>query len=45
MISCRRVSKVQILGEEDERELQEVFVELSIVGQRMPQQYAEFVGR
>src|ERR1700749_591138 len=38
------VSKVYILGEADERELKEVFVELSIVEQRAPQQHAEFIG-
>jgi HEAT repeat protein len=37
------VSKVRILGEADERELKDVFVELSIVDQRGPQQRAEFL--
>src|SRR5258708_19073140 len=39
-----KVSKVRILGEVDERELKDVFVELSIVDQRAPQQHAEFLG-
>src|SRR5712664_2094705 len=39
-----KVSKVRILGEADERELKDVFVELSIVEQRLPQQQAEFLG-
>lgn len=39
-----KVSKVRILGEADERELKDVFVELSIVDQRAPQQHAEFLG-
>lgn len=39
-----KVSKVRIFGEVDERELKDVFVELSIVDQRAPQQQAEFLG-
>lgn len=39
-----KVSKVQILGEPDESELKEVFVELSIVDQRAPQQHGEVLG-
>jgi HEAT repeat protein len=39
-----KVSKVRILGEADERELKDVFVELSIVDQRAPQQHTEFLG-
>jgi HEAT repeat protein len=39
-----KVSKVRILGEANERELKEVFVELSIVEQRTLQQHAEFLG-
>ena len=38
------MSRVRILGEADERELKDVFVELSIVDQRAPQQHAEFLG-
>jgi HEAT repeat protein len=38
-----KVGKVRILGEADERELKEVFVELGIVDQRAPQQRAEFL--
>jgi HEAT repeat protein len=38
------VSKVHILGETDERELLDVFVELTVVDQRAPQQHAEFLG-
>lgn len=37
------VSRVRILGETDERELKDVFVELSIADQRAPQQRAEFL--
>ena len=36
-----RVSKVHILGESDERELRDVFVELSMIHQREPQLRAE----
>lgn len=39
-----KVSKVRIFGEADERELKNVFVELSIVEQRTLQQHAEFLG-
>src|ERR1051326_471995 len=39
-----KVSKVRILGEADERELKDVFGELSIVEQRAPQQHGEFLG-
>jgi HEAT repeat protein len=39
-----KVGKVRILGEADERELKDVFVELSITRQRAPQQQAEFIG-
>jgi len=38
-----KVSKVRILGEEDERDLKDVFVELSIVEKRAPR-HAEFLG-
>ncbi len=38
-----KVRKVRILGEADERELKDVFVELSIVDQRPPH-HAEFLG-
>lgn len=38
-----KVSKVRILGEADERELKDVFVELSIVEQRTLRQHAEFL--
>jgi HEAT repeat protein/KaiC/GvpD/RAD55 family RecA-like ATPase len=38
-----KVSKVRILGEPGERELKDVFVELSIADQRAPQQRAEFL--
>jgi predicted NACHT family NTPase len=38
-----KVSKVRILGEAEERDLQDVFVELSIVDQHAPQQNAEFL--
>jgi HEAT repeat protein/energy-coupling factor transporter ATP-binding protein EcfA2 len=39
-----KVSKVRILGEEDERELKEVFVELSIVNQPASQHHTEILG-
>jgi HEAT repeat protein/energy-coupling factor transporter ATP-binding protein EcfA2 len=40
-----KVSKVHILGEADERELKEVFVELSVVDQPyLSQQHAKFLG-
>jgi HEAT repeat protein/energy-coupling factor transporter ATP-binding protein EcfA2 len=39
-----KVSKVRILGEAEERELNDVFVELSIVDQHAPQQHGEFLG-
>lgn len=39
-----KVSKVRILGEADERELKDVFVELTVVEQRAPQQHTEFLG-
>lgn len=39
-----KVSKVRILGEADERELRDVFVELSVVDQRVPKQRAQFLG-
>lgn len=39
-----KVSKVRILGEVEERELKDVFVELSIVDQRATHQHAEFLG-
>lgn len=39
-----KVSKVRILGEAEERELKDVFVELSIVEQRTRQQHTEFLG-
>lgn len=39
-----KVGKVRILGEADERELNEVFVELSVVDREAPQQHAEFLG-
>jgi HEAT repeat protein len=39
-----KVSRVRILGEADERELKDVFVELSIVDRFAPQQHAEFLG-
>lgn len=39
-----KVSKVRILGESGERELTDVFVELSVVDQRVPRQQAEFFG-
>jgi HEAT repeat protein len=39
-----KVSKVRILGEADERELEDVFVELSIVEQRTMPQQAGFLG-
>jgi len=38
-----KVGKVRILGEAEERELKEVFVELTVVDQRAPQQRAEFL--
>jgi HEAT repeat protein len=38
-----KVSKVRILGEAHERELKDVFVELSIADERSPQQHAEFL--
>lgn len=37
------VGKVRILGEADERELRDVFVELSIVDRHGPRQHAEFL--
>jgi len=39
-----KVSKVYILGEPDERELKDVFVELSMVDQHAPQQQPQFPG-
>lgn len=39
-----KVGKVRILGEADERELKDVFVELGITRQRASQQQAEFLG-
>jgi HEAT repeat protein/type II secretory pathway predicted ATPase ExeA len=39
-----KVSKVRILGEPDERELKDVFVQLSMVDQHTPQQRSEFLG-
>lgn len=39
-----KVGKVRILGEANERELKDVFVELSIADQREPQYQAEFLG-
>jgi HEAT repeat protein/predicted ATPase len=38
------VSKVRILGESHERELKDVFVELSIINRLAPQHHAEFLG-
>lgn len=38
-----KVGKVRILGEADERELKEVFVELTVVNRSAPQQRAEFL--
>lgn len=38
-----KVGKVRILGEAGERELKKVFVELTVVDQRAPQQRAEFL--
>jgi HEAT repeat protein/predicted NACHT family NTPase len=39
-----KLSKVRILGEADERELKEVFVELGVVDQAAPPEHAEFLG-
>jgi HEAT repeat protein len=39
-----KVSKVHILGETNERELRDVFVDLSIVDQPPPHQHAKFLG-
>jgi hypothetical protein len=39
-----KVSKVRILGERHERELKDVFVDLSIVEQGEPDQHSEFLG-
>ena len=38
------VGRVRILGDPDERELKDVFVELSIADQRPPQYNREFLG-
>lgn len=39
-----KVSKVHILGDADERELKDVFVELSITHQHAPRQHSKFLG-